>query len=81
MPHIGEVPDKPGQFIIAAFTGYGMPKILLCGKGLATIITEGASFEKTGLPQIFKTTKERIECKQNFMEDSLASLWADKAKL
>ncbi|EWY92134.1 hypothetical protein FOYG_09030 [Fusarium oxysporum NRRL 32931] len=35
MPHIGEVPGRPGQFIIAGFTGYGMPKILLSSKGLA----------------------------------------------
>ncbi|KAM0415781.1 hypothetical protein ACHAPT_013242 [Fusarium lateritium] len=81
MPHIGEVPGKPGQFIIAGFTGYGMPKILLSSKGLARMVRHGASFEETGLPTPFKTTRERNESKTSPLEDSLRSLWVDKAKL
>lgn len=81
MPHIGEVPEKPGQFVIAGFTGYGMPKILLSSKGLAAMVRDGCSFEQTGLPGAFQTSKERNESKTNPMKDSFSSLWTDSAKL
>jgi glycine/D-amino acid oxidase-like deaminating enzyme len=81
MPHVGEVPGKPGQFIIAGFTGYGMPKILLSGKGLAAMIRDGASFGETGLPRVFETTKKRNKSKHSPLEDSLAPLWVGKAKI
>ncbi|KAF7554442.1 hypothetical protein G7Z17_g2918 [Cylindrodendrum hubeiense] len=81
MPHIGEVPDKPGQFIMAGFTGYGMPKILLSSKALATMVLDGVPFEETGLPSPFKTTKQRNESKENPLEDCLGDLWTGKAKL
>ncbi|KAJ4132513.1 hypothetical protein NW754_015330 [Fusarium falciforme] len=75
MPHVGEVPDKPGQFIIAGFTGHGMPQILLSSKGMAAMVRDGVSFENSGLPRIFKTTKARISSKRNLMEESLEPLW------
>ncbi|RSL76194.1 hypothetical protein CEP51_010188 [Fusarium floridanum] len=75
MPHVGEIPDKPGQFIIAGFTGHGMPQILLSSKGMAAMVRDGAAFENSGLPRIFKTTKARISSKRNLMEESLEPLW------
>jgi glycine/D-amino acid oxidase-like deaminating enzyme len=57
MPHVGEVPDKSGQYIIAGFSGHGMPQILLSTKGVASMIRHGTPFEKPGLPRIFKTSK------------------------
>ncbi|KAM0418715.1 hypothetical protein ACHAPT_012313 [Fusarium lateritium] len=75
MPHVGEVPDKPGQFIIAGFTGHGMPQILLSSKGVAAMVCDGVSFENSGLPHIFKTTKSRISSERNLMEESLEPLW------
>jgi len=81
MPHVGEVPGKSGQFIIAGFTGYGMPKILLSAKNLAAMVSDGISFEQAGLPWAFKTTKERIESEHNVMKDSFSSLWTSNAKL
>lgn len=81
MPHVGHVPGKPGQLIIAGFTGYGMPKILLCGKGLAAMVRDGISFEQTGLPTPFKTTTERNQSKSNPLKESLQSLWEEQAKL
>lgn len=80
MPHLGEVPDKPGQFIIAGFNGHGMPEILLSSKGVAAMVRDGASFEQCGLPKIFKTTKERISLKTSPLEESLRPLWEGKAK-
>ncbi|KXH26197.1 FAD dependent oxidoreductase [Colletotrichum nymphaeae SA-01] len=83
MPHLGGVPGKPGQFIIAGFSGHGMPEILLSSKGVAAMIRDGASFESTGLPRIMETSRARIERKDSPLEDGLKSLWEDdvKAKL
>ncbi|RTE70859.1 hypothetical protein BHE90_014744 [Fusarium euwallaceae] len=81
MPHIGQVPERPGQFIMAGFTGYGMPKVLLSSKGIAAMVRDGATFEETGLPSIFKTTKERNEAKSSPLEESLAPFWGERSKL
>jgi glycine/D-amino acid oxidase-like deaminating enzyme len=76
MPHVGEIPNKPGQFIIAGFNGHGMPQILLSSKGLATMIQDGARFEHTGMPRLFKTSEERISRRDSPLEDSLRPLWS-----
>jgi glycine/D-amino acid oxidase-like deaminating enzyme len=80
MPHVGEVPDKPGQFIIAGFNGHGMPQILLSAKGLANMIREGLPFEQTGVPRVFKTTRNRIQREDSPLEDSLNSLCRQEEK-
>lgn len=83
LPHLGEVPDKPGQYIIAGFSGHGMPEILLSSKGVASMVRNGTSFEESGLPQIFKTSTKRITNAKSPLEESLQPLWNgnDKAKL
>jgi glycine/D-amino acid oxidase-like deaminating enzyme len=60
-PHIGVVPDKPGQFILAGFNGHGMPVIWLAGKELAKMIAHNVPFEQTSLPRLFKTSQLRID--------------------
>ena len=60
-PHIGQVPNKPGQYICAGFNGHGMPVILLSARELAGMIQTGKSFEETRMPRMFKTSEERIE--------------------
>lgn len=80
MPHIGDVPEKPGQFIIAGFSGHGMPEILLSSKGLAAMVRDGISFEESGLPRIFKTSKSRISSKQSLLEESMEPLWNGSTK-
>jgi glycine/D-amino acid oxidase-like deaminating enzyme len=67
--HIGQVPDRPGQLIIAGFNGHGMPVIFLGAKGLAKMINEGVPFEETGLPRLFETSKERIALAQTSKEE------------
>lgn len=60
LPHVGVVPGIQGQFIIAGFTGHGMPQIFLAAAGLAHMILEDVSFEHTNLPRLFKTRAERL---------------------
>jgi glycine/D-amino acid oxidase-like deaminating enzyme len=69
MPHIGEVPGAPSQYIIAGFSGHGMPQILLASKGLATMVTDNLTYEQTGLPIMFKTTKERLSSSYSELEE------------
>lgn len=65
MPYVGDVPDKPGQMVLAGFSGHGMPLILLTAKAIAEMIRTGKTFEETGVPSVFKATKERIESTKN----------------
>lgn len=60
-PHVGEVPGKPGQFILSGLNGHGMPVIWLSAEGLADMLHHGRAFEDTKLPRAFKTTQERID--------------------
>jgi glycine/D-amino acid oxidase-like deaminating enzyme len=60
-PHVGAVPNKLGQFILAGFNGHGMPVIWLSGKELAKMVTQDIAFEQTSLPRLFKTTQQRID--------------------
>ncbi|KAG4441750.1 hypothetical protein IFR05_002741 [Cadophora sp. M221] len=53
--------EKNDQFVLAGFNGHGMPVIWLAAKGIAKMITESVEFEKTGVPRLFKTTRERVE--------------------
>lgn len=65
MPYVGDVPDKPGQMVLAGFSGHGMPLILLSAKAIAQMLREGKPFEETGVPSVFKATKERLESTKN----------------
>ncbi|OJJ47375.1 hypothetical protein ASPZODRAFT_132360 [Penicilliopsis zonata CBS 506.65] len=64
-PHIGHVPGKPGQFVLAGFNGHGMPVIFLGAKGLAKMVVGNLPFEQSGLPRLFRTTQERIDRAKN----------------
>lgn len=73
-PHIGSVPSKPGQFILAGFNGHGMPVIWLGAKGLAKIILadrigEKVPFRETGIPRLFQTSQFRIDRAWNNKEE------------
>ncbi|RDW59036.1 hypothetical protein BP5796_11960 [Coleophoma crateriformis] len=63
--HVGEVPGKPGQYIMAGFNGHGMPEILLTSKAIASMVKDGKTFEETGLPMVFKTTQARLDDDRN----------------
>ena len=63
-PHVGEIPERPGQYICAGFNGHGMPVIFLAAKGLTEMIRTGKGFEQVNLPRIFKSTAERLQAAQ-----------------
>ncbi|KAK8038305.1 Gamma-glutamylputrescine oxidoreductase [Apiospora phragmitis] len=65
MPHVGEVPEKPGQMVLAGFSGHGMPLILRSAKGIVNMLRHGKSFEETGVPEVFRATKKRLESTKN----------------
>ncbi|TLD15245.1 hypothetical protein PspLS_10676 [Pyricularia sp. CBS 133598] len=82
MPHVGQVPDKDGQFIIAGFSGHGMPEILLASRGVAEMVCRSVSFEATGLPRLVKTTAERInKDRGSALEESLSSTLGDEHRI
>jgi len=59
--HIGAIPGKAGQYIIAGFNGHGMPVVWLGAKGLAKMVATGVPFEEAGIPSLLKTTPERLK--------------------
>lgn len=61
----GEVPNRNGQFILAGFSGHGMPLIFKSAEAVAKMLREDASFEETALPKIFKPTEERLLSSKN----------------
>ncbi|KAF4426427.1 Gamma-glutamylputrescine oxidoreductase [Colletotrichum fructicola] len=69
MPYVGEVPAKPGQFILGGFSGHGMPLILLSAKGVVQMLRHGKSFAETGIPSLFQATKERLKNTKNSIID------------
>ena len=65
LPFVGAVPGRQNQFVMAGFTGHGMPQAFLCAKGLASMVLEGEELEATGIPNIFKVTRERLTDTRN----------------
>ena len=68
VPWVGPVPEKPGVFIAAGFTGHGMPNTWLSGKAVAGMVkadlagkdgVERAK-EETGLPEAYLVSEERV---------------------
>ncbi|KAF2716172.1 FAD dependent oxidoreductase superfamily [Polychaeton citri CBS 116435] len=59
--HIGAVPGKLGQYIIAGFNGHGMPQIWLCTKSLAKMINFNIPIEESGVPHLLRTSIERLQ--------------------
>lgn len=71
-PWVGSVPDMPGLFICADYTGHGMPNGTLCGKAVAEMVladSEGNDVEgvvkkmveEGDLPAEYVIRKERME--------------------
>lgn len=69
MPYVGEIPDKPNQIVLAGFSGHGMPLILLCAKAVIQMLRNDTPFEETGVPSVFRVTKERLSSTRNEILD------------
>ncbi|KAK7923501.1 FAD dependent oxidoreductase [Apiospora marii] len=63
MPHVGKVPQRENQWVIAAFNGAGMTQILLLGKAVADMVKDDKPFREIDaiVPRLFQTTLERME--------------------
>ncbi|CAD0081706.1 unnamed protein product, partial [Aureobasidium vineae] len=67
LPWVGEVPDHEGVFVLAGYTGHGMPNAWLCGKSVATMVLGDdvdVAIEKAveeGLPRAYLMNQERVE--------------------
>ena len=69
LPWVGQLPSSPGCFLLAGYTGHGMPNAWLCGKAVAEMVLaekENVNLvvEKCvqqGLPRAYLITEERIE--------------------
>jgi glycine/D-amino acid oxidase-like deaminating enzyme len=67
LPWVGEVPDSKGLFVLAGYTGHGMPNAWLCGKSVAAMVLEDdvdVAVEKCveeGLPRAYLLIEERIQ--------------------
>ena len=63
MPHIGKVPQRENQWVMAAFNGGGMTLILLLGKAIANMVKNDTPFQEIDaiVPRLFQTTLERME--------------------
>ncbi|KAJ5081859.1 FAD dependent oxidoreductase [Penicillium alfredii] len=79
-PHIGRVPGHDGQFILAGFTGHGMPQIFLAAEGLAKMIVAGTEFMDTGLPRLFQTTQARLDSSRNQALENVPTLGSLQAR-
>ncbi|WVQ77774.1 hypothetical protein IAR50_007464 [Cryptococcus sp. DSM 104548] len=60
VPFVGAVPNKPGQWMSCGHNGHGMARIFTCAPALAKLV-QGCSWEKTGLPDCFRVTEERLQ--------------------
>ncbi|KIW39160.1 uncharacterized protein PV06_08961 [Exophiala oligosperma] len=80
MPHVGEVPTKPGQYIIAGFSGRGMPYIFLASEGLARMVRHETRYEETKLPSVLKSTRERLSSSESPLEKEFGTVWKDRAQ-
>lgn len=77
MPHLGAVPGRQNQFIVAGFTGHGMPQIFLSAKGIASMMVDKADFQSTGIPKIYEATKARLDTPKN----SILEAWETSEKV
>lgn len=68
-PHVGEVPNRPGQFILGGWNGHSMPVIWRSSQEIAKMISKGITYEETCLPILYKTTLERIDMARNGREE------------
>jgi glycine/D-amino acid oxidase-like deaminating enzyme len=61
-PLIGQVPDVPGQWVIAGFGGHGLPPALGAGRALAEALTTGRTPTELNPYDPDRFRKELLSC-------------------
>lgn len=74
LPRLGKIPGRKNLFIMAGFTGHGMPQIFLSAKELSRMVLKGLEYGETDLPRLFEESKARLESKENFVMDLYNSI-------
>ncbi|KAF1967437.1 FAD dependent oxidoreductase [Bimuria novae-zelandiae CBS 107.79] len=63
-PHVGRVPGRENEWVLAGFNGGGMSFIPTVAKAIAKMVIEGSDFDDVkadfGMPDIFATSTERL---------------------
>lgn len=72
-PFVGALPGRPNQFVVAGFTGHGMPQVFLSAKSVAAMALENVAFSSTGVPRIYQVTEERLKSDKNVVLDGWAA--------
>lgn len=70
LPHVGQIPGRQNQFVIAGFSGHGMPQIFLSAKGVASMIMDNVDYKSSGVPKLYQATQERLDSSKNTILDS-----------
>lgn len=80
LPRVGPIPNREAMYIMAGFTGHGMPQVFLCAKGIADMVLDGVSFGSSGLPSLFEETQTRLADSRNMVKE-IYNAAAPQAKL
>lgn len=70
LPHVGQIPGRQNQFVIAGFSGHGMPQIFLSAKGVASMVMDDVDYKGSGVPKLYQATQERLDCSKNTILES-----------
>jgi glycine/D-amino acid oxidase-like deaminating enzyme len=70
VPYVGQVPGRQNQFVVAGFSGHGMPQIFLSAQGVASMVMDDVTYESTGVPKLYQATQERLDSCRNTILDT-----------
>ncbi|CAF1250379.1 unnamed protein product [Adineta steineri] len=73
LPFVGELPDQSNGYVIAGFNGQGMPRILLCARALIDLVLGRIDKIEELIPEPYVITKNRLETKENYLLDRMAT--------
>ncbi|GMM30955.1 hypothetical protein DAMA08_037000 [Martiniozyma asiatica (nom. inval.)] len=82
-PFVGSLENlgRDGCFILAGFTGHGMPRIWSCGEYIAQLVSGNTNdTEIVKIPQVFKLGMRMLGPQVGFLKDVEAFDWKNKGK-
>ncbi|KAI1628937.1 FAD dependent oxidoreductase [Exophiala viscosa] len=73
MPWVGEVPGREGVFVVAGFTGHGMPRILGCSRAVAGLVSgKVKGVGEMDVPKPYHITEKRFRENRNVAREYMA---------